>query len=64
MLSTGLELLIAALVAATFGFGGADTPLTMLARALSLVLFVGFAYCLLITLLEARRAGARQGQEA
>jgi uncharacterized membrane protein YtjA (UPF0391 family) len=54
MLSIGLELLIAALVAATFGFGGVETPLTLPARALAMVLFVGFGYCLVISLHEAR----------
>ena len=61
MYSTGLELLIAALVAATFGFGGVESPLTPLARALSVVLFFGFAYCLLTTALaEVRKARARE----
>lgn len=54
MRSTGLELLIAALVAATFGFGGVESPLTRPARALSLVLFIGFGYCLIIAMIEAR----------
>ena len=62
MLSTGLELLIASLVAATFGFGGVGTPFAMAARALSLALFAGFLYCLLMTLLETRNTAARKTQ--
>lgn len=60
MYSTGLELLIAALVAATVGFGGVESPLTPLARALSVVLFFGFGYCMLTTALEVRKARARE----
>ena len=65
MFSTALSFLIAALVAATFGFGGIGTPFAGLARGLALVLFFGFGFCLVIpALLEARNVGAQKSQEA
>lgn len=65
MFTTAMGFLIAALVAATFGFGGIGSPYAGVARGLALVLFMGFGFCLLIpALLEARNFGARKSQEA
>lgn len=59
MFSLAVDLLIGALVAATFGFGGIESSYAGLARVLSLALFLGFGICLLIpALLEARHYGA------
>jgi uncharacterized membrane protein YtjA (UPF0391 family) len=59
MFSLAMDLLIGALVAATFGFGGIESSFAGLARGLALALFFGFGFCLLIpALLEARNVGA------
>ncbi len=65
MFGMGLSFLIAALVAATFGFGGIESSFAGLARGLSLVLFFGFGLCLLMpAVLEARNIGASRSREA
>jgi uncharacterized membrane protein YtjA (UPF0391 family) len=60
MFTMAMRFLIAALFAATIGFGGIESPFAGLARGLSLALFLGFGFCLVIpALLEARNFGAR-----
>jgi uncharacterized membrane protein YtjA (UPF0391 family) len=63
MSGVGVELLIAGLVAGTFGFGSVDSGFARLARVLSFVLLAGFAYCLAMSAIEARRPGARTGRK-
>jgi uncharacterized membrane protein YtjA (UPF0391 family) len=55
MFSTGLAFLIAALVAATFGFGGIDTSLAGPARGLALLLFFGFGICVVLPAVQEAR---------
>ena len=62
MFTKALGFLIAALVAATFGFGGIVTSLAGPARGLSLLLFFGFGLCILLPALqEARELAGRRG---
>ena len=64
MFTTALGFLIAALVAATFGFGGIATSLAGPARGLSLLLFLGFGFCILLPALqEARELANRRDTE-
>lgn len=64
MFTTALGFLIAALVAATFGFSGIATSLAGPARGLALLLFLGFGFCVLIpTLREARDFADRRSSE-
>ena len=63
MFTTALGFLIAALVAATFGFGGIETSFAGPARGLSLLLFFGFGFCILIPALqEARELADRRSE--
>lgn len=61
-MSTGRELLLAAVVAGTFGFGGLPTPFPIAALLLSLVCLAGFVYSVMNRINDIRK-GRQAKQE-